>query len=307
MYSPSRLSTRPRMAFTLIELLVVIAIIAILIALLIPAVQKVRQAAAVTHCANNLKQWGLAMHNYHDTQKKLPFGSRGSPRQTWVMHLWPYIEQTALAHQNDLRQPFFMPPATITGSMDGLCGQPVAQYDCPSDAGSEQNGTGYERTRGNYVVNWGNNTYDTDPLDTGNAPFYHIAGQHRVPASVPLGHITDGTSTTLMLSEYLKATDPNDDDWRGDIHNDDGVFRFHTLMTPNSSMPDHPGWFVDNHDKLMPAVSGSPEFNAARSRHLGGVNACMCDGSVRFVTNSIALATWMALGTMDGSEVVEEF
>jgi prepilin-type N-terminal cleavage/methylation domain-containing protein/prepilin-type processing-associated H-X9-DG protein len=304
MFSFSRSSHRPRQAFTLIELLVVIAIIAILVALLIPAVQKVRQAAAVTQCQNNLKQWGLAMHTYHDTFGKLPFGSQAKPRQTWVMHLWPYIEQTALAQQNDLTKDFYVPPATISGTMNGLCGQVVAQYDCPSDLGGEQNASGYERTRGNYVINWGNVTYDTDPPPTGNAPFYHVAGQHRVPGIVPLAHITDGTSTTLMLSEYLKAWDPNDDDWRGDIHNDDGVFRFHTLTTPNSSTPDMPGWFVDNHDKLMPAASGSPEFNAARSRHNGGVNACMCDGSVRFVTNDIALVVWMAMGTMDGGEVV---
>src|SRR5947199_204324 len=134
-----------RVAFTLIELLVVIAIIAILIALLVPAVQKVKEAAARTHCSNNLKQWGLAMQTYHDTFKKFPFGSRGDPRQTWVMYLWAYIEQTALAAKNDFKQHFYQPPGTLPGSMDGLCGQYVSQYFCPSDIGHvAQDGTGYE-------------------------------------------------------------------------------------------------------------------------------------------------------------------
>src|SRR5688572_17661793 len=93
--------SRVRTAFTLIELLVVIAIIAILIALLVPAVQKVRAAAARTECSNNIKQLTLAMHAYHEVYGHLPLGSRRPPRQTWAMYIWPYIEQTALSGQND--------------------------------------------------------------------------------------------------------------------------------------------------------------------------------------------------------------
>ena len=246
------------------------------------------------------------MQSYHDTFKKLPFGSRASPRQTWVMYLWPFIEQTALSAKNDYKKDFYVPPATIPGTMDGLCGQYVAMYNCPSDIGHEQDGTGvtYERVRGNYVVNWGNITYDTDPPTTGNAPFYHIAGQHRVPGTVTLTSISDGTSNTLMLSEYLMAWDTGDDDWRGDIHNDDGVFRFHTLTTPNTTAPDVVAWAIQTHDPLMPVTTSGSEFNAARSRHPGGVNACLCDGSVRFVANDVELQTWKALGTMDGGEIV---
>jgi prepilin-type N-terminal cleavage/methylation domain-containing protein/prepilin-type processing-associated H-X9-DG protein len=304
-------SARFRSAFTLVELLVVIAIIGILVSLLLPAVQAAREAARRSQCVNNLKQWSLAFHNYHDTRKQFPKGSSNGAalkRQTWVMALWPFIEQTALASANNYDEHFYLPPGTIGNTMDGLCAKHVSIYLCPSDNGTiDQNVGYYQRTRGNYVVNWGNSWYGQNPQPAAAAPFYHLNGNRGTPAKVGFSNITDGTTNTLLMSEYLIAKSAADNDWRGDIHNDDGVFRFHTLLTPNSSSPDIilNGWFQVTNDPKMPAAVGNDQRNAARSRHPGGVNVAMCDGSIRFVTNNVTLGVWQVVGTMNGGESSE--
>jgi prepilin-type processing-associated H-X9-DG protein len=165
----------------------------------------------------------------------------------------------------------------------------------------------YQRRRGNFVVNWGNSTYGQAQEPAGKAPFSHINGNRSTPRITNFGKISDGTSKTLLMSETLKAWSVEDNDWRGDIHNDDGVFRFHTLVTPNTSAPDiiQNGWFQDTNDPKMPAVAGArtAQVSAARSRHPGGVNAAFCDGSIRFIAEGIALNAWQAMGSMNGEEV----
>lgn len=295
-----------RRAFTLIELLVVIAIIAILISLLVPAVQKVREAAARTQCVNNLHQWGVAFHSFHDANKQMPIGARNNPRQTWVMYLWPFIDQGPLAAKNDVTRHFYVAPGTIAGTMNGVCGARIALYNCPADNNSQDQdaaGTTYMRTRGNYVVNWGAVNYDTAPPASGSAPFAHLGGNRSKPRITKMVHFYDGTSNTLLMAEYLKPLSGADNDWRADIHNDDGVFRFHTKNTPNTTVPDQVGWAQPNGDPLMPILATSPQHNAARSRHAGGVHALLGDGTVRWIANNISLTTWQALGTMDGNDV----
>lgn len=300
-------TNRPSYGFTLIELLVVIAIIAILIGLLLPAVQKVRESASRMKCQNNLKQWSLAMQSYHDTHGQIPFGSLKTPRTSWVPFLWPFIEQTALASQYNYTVGFFQAPnGAPNNSTSNLIATQVAAYLCPSDRGGPAywQGDAYTRARGNYAVNWGNATDPGPSITTGTAPFNHSNGS-TIPTKVTLSKITDGTSNTLLLSERLMAQNTAFD-IRGDIINDDrGCFSFMTINTPNSSVPDTLVFYSPTLDPIrMPSVNGNQAQNAARSNHTGGVNATLGDGSVRFFANNVSQAFWRALGTMDGGEVL---
>lgn len=304
-----------------------IAIIGILVGLLLPAVQSAREAARRMQCSNNLKQRGLSFHNFESARKQFPLGATGNSaaslvprtwRQTWVMYLWPHMEQSNLSNASDYQLQFHVPPNTIFFTLNGSMGKRVPAYLCPSDNGTVDQSNAasqYQRTRGNYVVNWGNATYPRNNAadhnafvaPVGLAPFSlsHKADQRTRPGRTTFGTITDGTSNTLLLAEYLIAKSDLDNDWRGDIHNDDGIFRFHTLTTPNTSSPDlfANGWFQTTGDPRMPASVGNQQRNAARSRHTGGVNIARCDGSVSFASNSVSLVVWQAMGSMNGGEV----
>ncbi len=306
---------RRHSGFTLVELLVVIAIIGILIALLLPAVQAAREAARRSQCTNNLKQWTLAVHNHMDSHNEW-FSIGANPdvrtvengreylRISWPTELWPYVEQQSLFDQYDFTKHFYVSPNIETYR------QHVPAYSCPSDkVRSEQtHADTYWRVCGNYVTNMGNTHLHQNAADQAifsGAPFgvghvYRMAG------------ISDGTSNTACFSEIINATDNTVDDNRGDILNNEGSPAFMSILTPNSTSPDEcrkckatsqdP---THNDYKTIPCtvVAGNTEYQvAARSKHPGGVNVSMCDGSVRFVSETISQVIWEAALSAEGGE-----
>jgi prepilin-type N-terminal cleavage/methylation domain-containing protein/prepilin-type processing-associated H-X9-DG protein len=349
-----------RVGFTLIELLVVIAIIAILIGLLLPAVQKVREAAARSTCQNNLKQISLANMNYESAYGTfLPgVGRNGCCWGTWMIPVLPYMEQENLfrfyTNFDGIDYPA-IPGGNRYASNNGTGPTPngnnfvastrLKPFTCPSDE-PQVWGT---RTKHNYALNAGNTTfYQTElPFNCvggttvgnaagcvsfGGAPFawYNdrrvrdAGGDSPNPWNAPsatwpspqagtlgkpqtIAGITDGTSNTLCVAEVLqgRSTDLRGFTWWG------GGAGFVTHMLPNSTEQDVvTGGFCTNllANPRMPCTTTSTSSRArmmgARSLHTGGVNAALCDGSVRFVRDSIALANWRAAGTSQGGETL---
>ena len=307
-----------RKGFTLIELLVVIAIIAILIGLLLPAVQKVREAAARMSCSNNLKQLGLAQHNYHDSNGQLMpvVGQGGCCWGTWMVLVLPYMEQDNAykLYQNwggtDAVSSNFPTPSVArprygaAPNTTNVTGRRFKTMTCPSDRENAPIGI---ITNHNYSVNTGTgSTYGGRPV---GAPTSFIPQPGMFDGSAPrtrkikLTDVTDGLTNTIMVGEVLQGQgrDLRGFQWWGDAA---GVS---TFAPPNTSVPDqiYDAFYCNNQPlQGLPCVGGSGATFFSRSKHSGGVNVCLGDASVRFITNSIAPTTWLLMGSGTDGQVV---
>jgi prepilin-type N-terminal cleavage/methylation domain-containing protein/prepilin-type processing-associated H-X9-DG protein len=298
-------STRTRSSgFTLIELLVVIAIIAILIGLLLPAVQKVREAAARMKCSNNLKQIGVALHNYHSALEKLPAGgdALGFSVHAYIL---PQLEQDAVYRTIT----FTLAPTNAANA--GPTAQSISVFFCPSDPQSSlPSGMGGN----NYVWNYGSDILFRS--NTGSGPFVFGGTAYR------LTDIGDGTSNTAAFAERRKGDFNN-----GSITHQTDLFN--AAATGSPTTPDQAAslcnlftptdfstqfrsdygsqWLQALHPTMyqhvgLPNSRGCafPPSNcsmSANSAHTNGMNVLLCDGSVRFVNSGISMPTWRALGT----------
>ncbi len=301
-----------RRGFTLIELLVVIAIIAVLIALLLPAVQQAREAARRTQCKNNLKQIGLAMHNYHDQFRCFPPGYisvdpvtrqmsalDGASGAGWALLLLPQIEQAALYNKFNLNVPIANPvnvPFIKT---------PIAAFRCPTDTAPAETWTLNEEANpsnalailatANYAAAFGSVSLDDceNPVGTfpvtaagqcvGNGSLYHNS-------RTSLRDFTDGTSSTVFVGERkTNQTLGWWTTWAGMVAG--GEETGQRVLGSMDHRPNHP----DTH------------FDDFSSHHVGGTQFLMGDGHVRFMSENIDTALYQALGTIKGGEVVGEF
>jgi prepilin-type N-terminal cleavage/methylation domain-containing protein/prepilin-type processing-associated H-X9-DG protein len=312
-----------RSAFTLIELLVVMAILSVLIGLLLPAVQKVREAANRMKCQSNLKQISLALHHCHSAYGCFPQSRTAPNGMSFSVHsrILPFVEQDNLSRQVD----FTVPWSDDRNAAARAARVPI--FVCPSDPLSrvppDLAPTSYRANEGTSIVMWygpsdaaGNNA----AMPPDNGPFF-VNGPYRV------ADITDGTSNTAAFSEHVTgdfsqavATDRADtfepgthptsaDQAYADCQaldpNDLGLQGYSNVGAP---------WLYGYHSTTSywhaaPPGARSCMFppsrimTTANSYHTNGVNVALCDGSVRFVSYGVSLGTWRALGTRNGGEV----
>jgi len=310
-----RLNARRR-AFTLIELLVVIAIIGLLISLLLPAVQKVREAANRMSCQNNLKQLGLALHNYNDSFKTLPSGINepGVPRQGWMLFVLPYLEQSPMHSQFNFSDNWYddpnMPVVTT----------PLKVTQCPSAPQDRKDGNPSAAEWVPFVAttDYGATTGVDQSLVSAGLADHAGAGVMPKNATPTLEQVTDGTSNTIMLAE--SAGRPQI--WRNGVQfgtppdqrvNGGGWCRAASDFAIFGSSADGtvlPGPCAVNctngeNDVTYPDPKyGTAGSGAVYSFHTGGANTLFADGSVHFIPKTISIRVFAALVTRDSGEVV---
>lgn len=318
------LRLRKPSGFTLIELLVVIAIIAILIALLVPAVQKVRAAAARTQCTNNLKQLGIALHAYHDTMKQFPVGEFNDDNHNWGwgVAVLPYIEQGPL-YQTLIsagillfdkggpnmwpgQAPGFSADAlnaigTVSTGFGGGAMTPLTMFSCPSDPWPDTTTSGYGKS--NYLGCMGSDTSGgnwaswTNPNGGTMNGVLLQSNSNTMNWTTRISNILDGTSNTIMVGEvtnnsvsYPLTALNNFPIWAGGNPSFSGQGRQHNYFR------------VADVNTPLNLKIGANADRAFGSQHAGGANFLAADATVHFITDSIDTTVYQSLATRAGGE-----
>jgi prepilin-type N-terminal cleavage/methylation domain-containing protein/prepilin-type processing-associated H-X9-DG protein len=302
-----------RRGFTLIELLVVIAIIAVLVAILLPAVQQAREAARQSQCKNNLKQLGLAMHNYHEALNVFPPGYVQTPtlaqnEATWVVFLFPYLEQTNLYNKADFSACWGCIGGPTSPNYE-ISSKTLPFMTCPTNAPGPNILGVY--ARGSYAACNGIGPLNSPPGIAVTTTPRGGTGAFDANTRICAADFQDGMSNTVILDE-LNVVSESNTDFRGVMFYPEGPFSHHNY-TPNSSAPDQmrSGWCSPT--VFPPCIGTYSAYNnrsllqSARSRHVGGVNCALADGSVRFVTDHVNLQTWQDLSTLNDRRPIGEF
>lgn len=305
------MSKRSRVGFTLIELLVVIAIIAILIALLLPAVQQAREAARRSTCKNNMKQLGLALHNYHDTHRVFPSGwvePDGAPfptvcnytavhrreKATWTVMILPYLDEAPRYNQFDFNAIFQVLRSYTTALAEAgnsrLQFTRCSKFECPSDPNSNESfaNINYFGVQGGAV----SGAQTCQPCCAGRIFFYN--GILQVNSSVRLRDVTDGSTNVFLLGEskYCPLTGSPSGNYAGS---------WGASPDRNSPFPIAAAQNAINSSKVNPAIADTFTIwsNRFGSHHVGGCHFTMADGSVHFVSENVDLGVYRNLGARD--------
>ncbi len=314
------MSRTRKSGFTLVELLVVIAIIGILVALLLPAVQFAREAARRMQCGSNMRQFTIALHNYHDTLRTFPPGRTNRSFSTHALIL-PQLEQEPIWQKVNFN-------VSMNNSLNAEArATKIEFFNCPSDG---QSSAPTNRAPTNYRVNQGSGVlWGNPPTNPSNANFGMPApnGVFFENSCVTMAEIVDGTSNTAMVSEHLKGDHTNANWHKADTFQpgthpanaDEAMVQCNAIDITNLAYQGYSSigapWLEGYHSTTiyfhaLPPNGRSCMFppgriaTTASSAHPKGINLGLCDASVRFVSDSIDLQVWRAMGTREGREVV---